>query len=226
MKSVDLLTRLQGVKQTGPGQWKACCPAHEDGEPSLTVTDAQDRILVHCHAGCTAEAVVGALGLKMFDLYFESKGQRRARASPWPRIAAAKRLSPTRLQASGVKEATGRDGRPYLIIPYRDENGRELATRFRFALAGKSRFRWKRGTRAKGLLYGRERLPQAHAAGRVTLWEGESDVQACWEHDVPALGIPGVENVDPERLARDLAGIPTIYLNREPGDAPAALLRG
>ena len=73
--------------------------------------------------------------------------------------------------------------------------------------------------------HGRERLPQAHAAGRVTLWEGESDVQACWEHDVPALGIPGVENVDPERLARDLAGIPTIYLNREPGDAPAALLR-
>jgi len=31
----------------------ACCPAHDDKDPSLSVTDTEDdKVLVHCHAGC------------------------------------------------------------------------------------------------------------------------------------------------------------------------------
>lgn len=37
------------------------CPAHEDAHPSLSVTERDGRVLVHCHAGCPQEAVVGAL---------------------------------------------------------------------------------------------------------------------------------------------------------------------
>ncbi len=39
------------------GRWHgssgtACCPCHEDHEPSLSITDGQDgRLLVHCFAG-------------------------------------------------------------------------------------------------------------------------------------------------------------------------------
>ena len=45
------------------------CPAHEDRKPSLSITEGDDgRALVKCHAGCTAEAVCDAVGLKLADL--------------------------------------------------------------------------------------------------------------------------------------------------------------
>ena len=37
------------------------CPAHVDLRPSLSVTQRDGRVLVHCHAGCTQSAVIGAL---------------------------------------------------------------------------------------------------------------------------------------------------------------------
>ncbi len=46
------------------------CPAHHDRTPSLTVTKAENgTVLLHCHAGCTVEDVVRALGLEISDLF-------------------------------------------------------------------------------------------------------------------------------------------------------------
>jgi DNA-binding transcriptional ArsR family regulator len=39
----------------------AHCPAHDDRNPSLSVTERDGRILVHCHAGCPSERVIDAL---------------------------------------------------------------------------------------------------------------------------------------------------------------------
>jgi hypothetical protein len=48
----------------------ARCPSHEDRTPSLAVSEGRDGIvLVTCHAGCPTPVVVGALGLKMSDLF-------------------------------------------------------------------------------------------------------------------------------------------------------------
>jgi putative DNA primase/helicase len=47
----DLLARFDGVKQLRPDRWAARCPAHEDRNPSLSIT-RRDRWLLHCHAGC------------------------------------------------------------------------------------------------------------------------------------------------------------------------------
>ena len=45
----DFLSRLKGVRQTGTDKWVACCPAHDDDNPSLGVAVGSDgRILVHC----------------------------------------------------------------------------------------------------------------------------------------------------------------------------------
>lgn len=64
----DFLSRFEGVQQSGGG-WVAKCPAHGDDNPSLSIARGEDgRWLVHCHAGCSAEAVVSAVGLKMCDL--------------------------------------------------------------------------------------------------------------------------------------------------------------
>jgi len=69
MTPVELvLSKLPQAKRDGKG-WMALCPAHDDRRPSLRVTAGDDgRALVHCHAGCTPEAVVGALGLTLADL--------------------------------------------------------------------------------------------------------------------------------------------------------------
>ncbi len=65
-----LIGQLDRVRRTGPASWTARCPAHDDNGPSLSVKEADDgRALVHCFAGCTADEVVGALGLTLADLY-------------------------------------------------------------------------------------------------------------------------------------------------------------
>jgi putative DNA primase/helicase len=48
-------------KQNGSG-WMACCPAHDDQNPSLSISDGDDgKILVKCFAGCTQTSVIDAL---------------------------------------------------------------------------------------------------------------------------------------------------------------------
>ena len=65
-----LLTRLERVKETGPGRWVACCPAHGDRSPSLSVRETEDgAVLIHCFAGCPSAAVILAMGLAWSDLY-------------------------------------------------------------------------------------------------------------------------------------------------------------
>ena len=64
-----LLERLQGVRQRGPDRWVAVCPAHQDRDPSLSIRDQGDRVLVHCFAGCSPLAIVEAIGLELKNLF-------------------------------------------------------------------------------------------------------------------------------------------------------------
>jgi CHC2 zinc finger len=68
--SVDvLLSRLKKVRRTSGNSWLACCPAHEDRSPSMTIKDVGDgRILIHCFAGCDTEAILGAVGMGWDDV--------------------------------------------------------------------------------------------------------------------------------------------------------------
>lgn len=64
-----LLARLEGVRQAGRG-WISKCPAHADRSPSLSLNEGVNgTILLHCHAGCAALAVVHAVGLELRDLF-------------------------------------------------------------------------------------------------------------------------------------------------------------
>jgi hypothetical protein len=65
-----LLSCLDKVKRTGQDRWIACCPAHGDKSPSLTIRELDDgRVLLHCFAGCDTASVLAAAGLDMTDLY-------------------------------------------------------------------------------------------------------------------------------------------------------------
>ena len=63
-----LLSRLEAVRPV-PGGWMARCPSHEDNNPSLSIAEREGRILLNCFAGCTAESIVGAVGLQLSDLF-------------------------------------------------------------------------------------------------------------------------------------------------------------
>jgi hypothetical protein len=65
-----LLARLDRVRKTGTGRWSAKCPAHDDRGPSLSIRELEDgRILLHDFAGCSLDAIVGALGIRVEDLF-------------------------------------------------------------------------------------------------------------------------------------------------------------
>lgn len=72
MSAEPLLSRLSKVKRVGPDRWMACCPAHEDKRPSLSIREMDDgRVLVHCFGLCSVENVLDAAGLTFDDLYPE-----------------------------------------------------------------------------------------------------------------------------------------------------------
>jgi hypothetical protein len=63
-----VLSRLEKVKKTGQGKYLAVCPSHEDKSPSLAIKAVDDRLLLHCFAGCETSDVLGSLGLKFEDI--------------------------------------------------------------------------------------------------------------------------------------------------------------
>src|SRR5579871_5155857 len=70
----EIVALLEGrdlrPKPIGPGKWQSCCPAHDDRAPSLAIsTGRDDRVLLHCHAGCALPDLLAALDLRPADLF-------------------------------------------------------------------------------------------------------------------------------------------------------------
>ena len=63
-----LLSRLEGVRGS-KGRYQAKCPAHDDRLPSLAITEAGDKVLIHCFAGCSPVEILDAVGLELGDLF-------------------------------------------------------------------------------------------------------------------------------------------------------------
>lgn len=67
-----ILSKLSSVKSVAGG-YVAHCPAHDDNHASLSIAAGDDgRILLHCHAGCTMESIVEAIGITLADLFPET----------------------------------------------------------------------------------------------------------------------------------------------------------
>ena len=83
MKTHELLSRLEKVRQTGPDGWVACCPAHADRSPSMAITEKDDRVLIHCFAGCDVDDILGAVGMTFEDLFPPSNRAYQAVKKPF-----------------------------------------------------------------------------------------------------------------------------------------------
>ena len=74
-----ILGSLNKVRRSGKN-YIACCPVHDDNDPSMKIREAEDRILMYCHAcGAKAPEIVAALGMKpdvLFDKPFKTEYDR------------------------------------------------------------------------------------------------------------------------------------------------------
>jgi hypothetical protein len=49
------------------------CPAHNDKYPSLSITESDGKILIHCFRGCFFNDICNALGINQSDLFSQQK---------------------------------------------------------------------------------------------------------------------------------------------------------
>jgi hypothetical protein len=71
-----ILDLLEGVRAQNGG-FVACCPAHDDRVPSLSIREGDDgRVLLHCHAGCTKRDILDRLGVEWSDLFVDDSDGR------------------------------------------------------------------------------------------------------------------------------------------------------
>lgn len=71
MSMIDnVLERLHKVRRTGKNRWIACCPAHDDKHPSLSISiGTNDCTLIKCFAGCDVQAITDAIDIDLADLF-------------------------------------------------------------------------------------------------------------------------------------------------------------
>ena len=147
------------------GGWLACCPAHDDRKPSLSIDSGDDgRVLLHCHAGCEVEAVCAALGITTADLFPQGNG-------------------------TSVK------GRIVAKYPYVDETGALLFEVVRFEPKdfrqrkpdGRGGWTWN----LKGVRRVPYRLNELAGADEVFIVEGEKDVDNLRALGFVATTVPG-----------------------------------
>lgn len=173
MQFEEFLSQLEGVKPAGPGRYMACCPVHNDTNPSLSVTvkdvKGTEKILLKCFAGCRTEDILKELGLTLQDLIVNPTAQQDFAGVGRTAFQPAK-------EERGVVAAR---------YSYTDEKGALLAqkTRWEKTVDGKrvktftwghqEGNRWKPGRNGMAVPY---RLPELVRAETVFLCEGEKDV--------------------------------------------------
>lgn len=85
MSVETFLSALDKVKRNGKSQWVACCPAHDDKSPSMTIAETDDgRVLVHCFSGCSVEEILGAVGMD-YGVLFPPKPESHTPRKPTSR---------------------------------------------------------------------------------------------------------------------------------------------
>lgn len=156
MKVESLLARLKFVRRNGSG-WQALCPAHADKNPSLSIHARDCKILLHCHAGCSHEAVLAALKIEQRDLFLDGDDK--------------------------VRHGTRKPKKIVAIYDYCDEKGTLLYQKVRYE---PKEFRQRRPGANGGwtwkldgvrrVLY---RLSEVLAAEQILVVEGEKDVETA-----------------------------------------------
>ncbi len=202
------------IKRVAEGRWMAKCPSHDDGTASLSVTRGTGgKVLMHCHAGCSTDSIVAALGLEMAALFEDdARGAVRETLPPdqWPVTATYTYEDAAGEPVFRVQRKTSRD-------------------------SGSKTFRQQRYTRGDWLpgmdgvarvLYGLPRL-MTEASEAVFLVEGERDADALTSLGLVATTNAGGAGKWEAQYSEALRGREVVILpdNDAPGEKHAVTVR-
>ena len=168
-------------RETGSG-WSAKCPAHDDHEPSLSVTVGRDRVLVHCFAGCPPEAIARAVGFTLADLRLERPSTNERK---WTQDDADRALSQRGLRRETIEHFQ-------IVADLKKQAwsfplGTSHPMKYKAFLARTRRKYWSQ----KGAKLGCYQLDLCIGQPEACLVEGECDVWPCWQASVPAFSLTG-----------------------------------
>lgn len=110
----DILSKTR-AKPSGNG-YIGHCPAHDDRNPSLSINEVENKILLHCHAGCLYEDIKAQLGLEAKVIPIKSTASKKAQSNWLPSFP----VKPP----DKIVHATY--GKPDLISPYKTKDGQLL----------------------------------------------------------------------------------------------------
>ncbi len=206
-----VLPRLNAVKKSGAG-FMARCPSHDDGKASLSVSPGKDQpVVLHCHAGCSQDAILKSLGLSWADL---SKPREERDDQEWTPAGPA------------VAVYDYRDEHDVLLFQVLRTANKDFRQRVPDRTA-KSGWRWSLGE-TRRVLYRLARVIEAAQEGReVYICEGEKDVHTLEQHGLVATCNPGgAGKWRPEYSEFLREAVVTICADRdEPGQAHARHVR-
>lgn len=64
----ELLTHFEVSRKISPSSYQCKCPVHDDNKASLTISENNGKLLLHCHAGCSIADILAEVGLSFKDL--------------------------------------------------------------------------------------------------------------------------------------------------------------
>jgi putative DNA primase/helicase len=154
MTAAQIARALPKCRKAGKG-WIVCCPAHEDNNPSLSISEQDGTLLVHCHGPCDQSAVVEALkGLGL-----------------WPEYASPKMPTTERRIVATYDYSDAAGQLLYQVVRYLPKDFRPRYS------DGAGGWIWKK--HPNQVLY---QLPEVLEAPIVFVVEGEKDVEKLREH--------------------------------------------
>jgi hypothetical protein len=126
-------------KPCGSNKWMAKCPAHDDHNPSLSITVTSDgKVLLHCHgkSKCKFEVIVAKLGLQERDLFPPKSGPGAKPAASSRPAEAAQRPAKSYASQQAAIEALSRRFRcsPSYTKAYRNADKRVVGLHARWYL--------------------------------------------------------------------------------------------
>jgi hypothetical protein len=107
----DFLSYFEKSYRSGKDEYQCLCPAHNDKTASLSIKNLPDeRILIHCFAGCAANDILEAVGLTFDDIVPKRLGDFKPVSKPFNPYAVLKAISNETLLVAlaGLEVANGK----------------------------------------------------------------------------------------------------------------------
>ena len=204
MELRDILRHFEVDRRISETSYQCKCPHHYDNKASLTVSEADGKILLYCHAGCETEDILHDIGLTIQDLIVKPTAAEDFGGAPWQRDLEA-------------------------IYDYRNEKGEYRYSKLR--RKGKKIFygviEKGKGCNTKGVPKDRYlyRLPELikhmkeKPREQIYIVEGEKDVDTLTQMGITATTAGGV-NQWQKAFAKYFKGAYVVILpdNDEPGE--------